>query len=232
MPSMKCDQCQKIWGVATANVALDIHGTLPDKWSCPKCEEESCPECKGPLEWEEVDIGVGIRRGPAWCDNIDCGWEEDWGLLGGQRHMIKSLEEIQPVRLYLQRIGAEGRGLRTAVVRELKGSYWDDKAVIRFDEKGAVRAPDSYLPTLGEQKKIQAAWGAMEFPALRRLPRRWRHNLPNDMVWAVGEGQYLRLPRAGRGAPLPPPAPLATKGGEGLHHLDMVERRRVAPGRA
>ena len=42
---------------------------------CPKCGEES-------LDWDEVDIGVGVQRGPVRCGNPECGWnasERDGG---------------------------------------------------------------------------------------------------------------------------------------------------------
>jgi hypothetical protein len=33
---------------------------------------ETCPECKGALECIEVDIGIGMQKGPPYCP--DCGW--------------------------------------------------------------------------------------------------------------------------------------------------------------
>ena len=33
---------------------------------------EPCPICGEPLEWDEVDIGVGIQRGPTYCSNSGC----------------------------------------------------------------------------------------------------------------------------------------------------------------
>lgn len=33
---------------------------------------EECPTCGAELEFDEVDIGVGVQRGNAWCP--DCGW--------------------------------------------------------------------------------------------------------------------------------------------------------------
>ena len=36
-----------------------------------------CPRCGEPLLWDEVDIGVGVQRGPAWCQNPDCDYSED-----------------------------------------------------------------------------------------------------------------------------------------------------------
>ena len=31
-----------------------------------------CPDCGGPLEWDEVDIGVGVQRGPSFCLDPEC----------------------------------------------------------------------------------------------------------------------------------------------------------------
>lgn len=45
-------------------------------------KEEACPKCGAPLSHHEVDIGVGIQQGPAFCE--DCGWsapELDYGLI-------------------------------------------------------------------------------------------------------------------------------------------------------
>jgi len=33
---------------------------------------EPCPDCGEPLEWDEVDIGVGVICGPAYCSNPSC----------------------------------------------------------------------------------------------------------------------------------------------------------------
>jgi len=38
-------------------------------------EEEKCPNCGCELDYDEVDIGVGIQRGPARCTNQDCGYD-------------------------------------------------------------------------------------------------------------------------------------------------------------
>ncbi len=34
---------------------------------------ERCPDCDEPLEYDEVDIGVGVQRGNYHCPA--CGWE-------------------------------------------------------------------------------------------------------------------------------------------------------------
>ncbi len=36
----------------------------------------NCPECGSPCEYDEVDIGVGVQRGPAACS--ECGWSESF----------------------------------------------------------------------------------------------------------------------------------------------------------
>ena len=33
---------------------------------------DRCPVCGNDLEWDEVDIGVGTARGPAYCPDPDC----------------------------------------------------------------------------------------------------------------------------------------------------------------
>ena len=36
--------------------------------------DELCPKCKTPMEYDEVDIGVGVQRGNYACANPECGW--------------------------------------------------------------------------------------------------------------------------------------------------------------
>lgn len=85
---------------------------------------------------------------------------------------ISSLTDIDPVREYLNRIGAEPRSLKTAVVRETVGSYWNDIAVIKFGADGAISSSSlEYSPTEAEQVAITAAWAKVEFPRIKRLSR-------------------------------------------------------------
>jgi hypothetical protein len=86
---------------------------------------------------------------------------------------ITNLTEIVAVRDYLNRVGAEPRSLKTAVVRETKGEYWTDIAVIRFRDKGEVSCSTlEHSPTEAEQAAISHEWARAEFPELKRLSRR------------------------------------------------------------
>ena len=35
-----------------------------------------CPDCGDEVCYDEVDVGVGVIRGPIWCY---CGWTEEFG---------------------------------------------------------------------------------------------------------------------------------------------------------
>lgn len=85
---------------------------------------------------------------------------------------ISSLTDIEPIRVYLNRVGAEPRSLKTAVVRETHGSYWTDIAVIRFGKDGAVACTSiNHSPTEMEQNAITAAWQEADFPRIKPLRR-------------------------------------------------------------
>lgn len=85
---------------------------------------------------------------------------------------ISELTDIPAVRDYLNRIGAEVRSLRTAVVKEVRGRYWKDISVIRFGAGGAVTSTSlEHGPTENEQAAIAAAWPAYQFPQLKLLSR-------------------------------------------------------------
>lgn len=85
---------------------------------------------------------------------------------------ISNLLEIAPVRAYLARVEAEPRSLRTAVVKETKGNYWTDLAVIRFNADGAINCSTlEHAPSEKEQEDITKAWAEVEFPKIKRLAR-------------------------------------------------------------
>ena len=95
---------------------------------------------------------------------------------------LTTLDSLASVRMYLNRVGADPRGLKTAVVKVENGDYWDDVATIRFGRDGMVRGvAEAYAPTPDEQKAICTEWASQEFPTLKRLPARWRHRLPEEL---------------------------------------------------
>lgn len=85
--------------------------------------------------------------------------------------MISSLNDVKSIRSYLNRIGAEPRSLRSAVVKEQHGSYWKDIAVITFKKDGEVSAPVHLLPTENEAALIAAECQTVKWPEPKRLPK-------------------------------------------------------------
>lgn len=85
---------------------------------------------------------------------------------------VSGLNDIDVVRQYLNRVGAEPRSMMVAVVKEKRGLYWKDMAVIRFDKSGEVNCDNpEYCPTEGEQNAIKAAFKEAEWPVLQPLDR-------------------------------------------------------------
>lgn len=85
---------------------------------------------------------------------------------------VKSLSEIPSVRDYLNRVGAEPRSMKTAVVREQHGAYWKDLAVIRFTKEGEISCSSlEHSPTELEQSAIGRAFREIEWPELKPLKR-------------------------------------------------------------
>lgn len=85
---------------------------------------------------------------------------------------IASLTDIPSVRDYLNRVGAEPRSMKTAVVREQHGTYWKDLAVIHFEKSGEVRCSSlEHCPTDGEQRAIVLDFAGVEWPQIKLLHR-------------------------------------------------------------
>jgi hypothetical protein len=40
---------------------------------------EPCPNCGEDLEWDEVDVGVGMVTSPAWCTGCDYSEDNPYG---------------------------------------------------------------------------------------------------------------------------------------------------------
>lgn len=102
--------------------------------------------------------------------------------------MIKQLTDLPAVSMYLKRIGAECRSLKTAVVREVSGSYWKDLAVIRFQRNGEVVCPDQYAPTDMESAQIMGDFAGALFPELVKL--KVLTNLPAEIEKADQEDVF------------------------------------------
>jgi hypothetical protein len=82
---------------------------------------------------------------------------------------IQSLDDLVPVRQYLARIGADVRSLKTAVIKEVQGSYWRDTAIISFHKDGTVSAPDPFAPTDLEKAAITQAFVGVDWPVLKKV---------------------------------------------------------------
>src|SRR4029077_12630146 len=72
-------------GTTTATLWLFIALFTTSACSTPKnrnvrSRPAPCPNCQAELDWDEVDIGVGVQTGPAYCPS--CGYQEDfpWAL--------------------------------------------------------------------------------------------------------------------------------------------------------
>ena len=82
------------------------------------------------------------------------------------------LDECAAVRDYLNRVGAETRGLRSAVVKECAGQYSRDLAVIRFAKDGDIEcSTEEHAPTDLERQLIGSALSAVAWPEVQPLAR-------------------------------------------------------------
>ena len=87
----------------------------------------------------------------------------------GKISMINSLVEIEPIRKYLNRIGALEKSISRAAIQERHGKYFKEKHSIKFDTKtGEVlnieKLPDNIKPNKEEQATIKLAITSAEFP--------------------------------------------------------------------
>lgn len=87
---------------------------------------------------------------------------------------ISSLTDVDAIRQYLNRIGAQPRGLRSAVVQEREGRYSRDVATIHFGKEGGEvtvkgEDPDCFEPTDLERQLIAEAVKTVKWPELKKL---------------------------------------------------------------
>jgi len=83
---------------------------------------------------------------------------------------LVSLTDVPSLRDYFNRIGAEPRSLKSAVVKEREGKYWRDLATIRITKDGKVTAPADYAPTEDEAKRIAEECAGFRWPEIQTLP--------------------------------------------------------------
>jgi hypothetical protein len=85
---------------------------------------------------------------------------------------IKELTDVPAVRDYLNRVGAEPRSLKTAVVRQTAGKYWRDLAVIRFTKDGDIDCSTlEHAPTDLERQMVKDALASVTWPEVKLLSR-------------------------------------------------------------
>ena len=85
---------------------------------------------------------------------------------------ISELTDVPAVRDYLNRVGAEPRSLKTAVVRQTHGRYWRDLAVIKFSKEGDIECSTvEHAPTDLERQMIKSAMAGVTWPELKKLAR-------------------------------------------------------------
>ena len=80
---------------------------------------------------------------------------------------VKHLEELVPVKNYLNRINAQSRTLTKAVVIKKEGKYWQDTHIIRFNIKtGDIEGimTKDIMPTEQEVVEIRVAILAAKWP--------------------------------------------------------------------
>lgn len=85
---------------------------------------------------------------------------------------LRELTDVPVARDYLNRVGAEPRSIKTAVVRQNAGKYWRDLATIRFAKTGDIECSTvEHAPTDLERSMIKDALGSVTWPELKLLSR-------------------------------------------------------------
>ncbi len=83
---------------------------------------------------------------------------------------IRELTDVSSIRDYLNRVGAEARSLKTAVVKQTNGKYWRDIAIIRFAKTGEIECSTvEHAPTDFERQLITGALATVEWPEMKHL---------------------------------------------------------------
>lgn len=98
--------------------------------------------------------------------------------------VVGSIAEIDAVRDYLTRIGAEVRSTRKAIVREDHGRYWKDICVINFSPEGEISCSKAdFEPTEAEAAQIKQAFRDTQWPRSNTIVGRVK--VPEEMLVGV-----------------------------------------------
>jgi hypothetical protein len=85
---------------------------------------------------------------------------------------IRELTDVPSVREYLNRVGAQPRSLKAAVVKQVSGNYWKDLAIIKFTQAGDIDCSTlEHAPTDLERQMIKDALSSVTWPELKRMVR-------------------------------------------------------------
>lgn len=121
---------------------------------------------------------VGQTAGPREASAGEPSAEDSLSDGNGKKALIGDLADIPAVRDYLNRVGAQVRSMRAAVVTQAHGRYWRDLATIKLDKETgeiAVRSwsevdAGQYEPTKNEEAAIKAACAEVTWPEPVALP--------------------------------------------------------------
>lgn len=102
---------------------------------------------------------------------------------------IKSLADLKEVTKYLNRIGAEPRSMRTAVVKEKAGAYWRDIAVISVSKVGEIKCPPAFEPTEQEIALIIAECATAIWPEIVKTSK--MINMPDMLKNADNDDLFI-----------------------------------------
>lgn len=103
---------------------------------------------------------------------------------------INKITDLKSVQAYLDRVGAEPKGLFSAIVKEMVGEYWNETAHIRFDRKtGDVVASVGYEPTEDELSLIKAEFASVKWP--QNVYPAGLENLPEHLKNADEESLFI-----------------------------------------
>ena len=102
---------------------------------------------------------------------------------------VSGISDIPEVTVYLRRIGAEARSLLAAVVKEQRGAYYTDLAVIRFSREGDITAPENFAPTDSEVSLIKDAFSKYKFPTQQPISN--LANLPAHLDMVSKEDLFI-----------------------------------------